>query len=129
MKRIFSVLPVAADCGGSASAPLAAAMTRTSNMTTVKMKEVLDHIGAQKGKVVVVDLWGFFCIPCKEEFPNLVRLHHTYGSKGLVCMSLSIDFNDDLKKKAINFLQEKKAVFNELLSRGRHRRGAKALEV
>ncbi len=82
-------------------------------MEPIKLKELLKQVADQnqKGKIVVIDLWGFFCAPCKEEFPNLVRLHHTYGSKGVVCMSLSMDFNDELRKKAIGFLRDKKAVF------------------
>src|SRR5690242_261241 len=88
-------------------------------MKPIKVKDLMTHIAAQTNKVVVIDLWGFFCVPCKKEFPNLVRLHHTYGDKGLVCISLSMDFNDELKKQALGFLQEKKAVFtNYVLEEG-----------
>ena len=80
-------------------------------MPPIKMKDLLAHIAEQKGKIVVVDLWGACCFPCMEEFPNLVRMHETYGSKGLVCISVSLDFNDALRKQALKFLQEKKAVF------------------
>jgi thiol-disulfide isomerase/thioredoxin len=80
-------------------------------MPPIKLKAFLAHVADHKGKVVVVDLWGACCPPCMEEFPNLVRMHETYGGKGLVCLSLSLDFNDPLRKQALKFLQEKKAVF------------------
>jgi len=80
-------------------------------MVTVKMKDLLTHIDKQKGKVVVIDLWAMFCVPCKAEFHNLVDLHHRYGKDGLVCMSLNLDDIPDLKKLAPGFLRDKKAMF------------------
>ena len=116
MKRVFSVF-IAVLLGGFILAnfghgPVLGQDEKKIEMVNISLKDLLKHIEAQKDKVVVVDLWAFFCPPCKEEFPNLVRLHHTYADKGLVCISLSLDFNDPLKKKALNFLREKKAVFN-----------------
>jgi len=53
----------------------------------VKYGELTEAVRVQKGKVLVVDVWADFCIPCKEEFPNLVRLHKKYAEKGLSCFS------------------------------------------
>jgi len=85
----------------------------------VKYDQLGDAIKAQRGKVVVVDVWGEFCIPCKKEFPHLVEMHHKYGEQGLVCMSVCIAIDDDnLKKdypKALKFLTEQKATFPNFL--------------
>jgi len=89
----------------AADAPPAAKI----ELTPIKLKQLLTKVADQKGKIVIIDLWGMFCKPCMEEFPNLVRLHHTYGAKGLVCMSLSLDDADD-KARALKFLTDKKAV-------------------
>src|SRR5262249_2462793 len=80
-------------------------------MVPIKMKDFLEkQVANNKAKVVLIDVWGFFCPPCKEEFPNLVRLHHAYAEKGLVCISLSLDYNEELKKKSVKFLNDNKAV-------------------
>lgn len=115
MKRVVSVV-TALLLGGPLGAILGPVPAHGGDeakidMVGIKLKDLLKQLEGQKGKVVVLDLWGFFCGPCKEEFPNLVRLHHTYAGKGVACMSLSLDFNDTLRKKALGFLREKKAVF------------------
>jgi len=45
----------------------------------------------QRGRVLVVNFWATWCEPCREEFPNLVRLHNTYRSHGLSVVAISMD--------------------------------------
>lgn len=44
-----------------------------------------------KGKVVLVNLWATWCIPCRKEIPVLVELQEKYKDKGLVVIGLDID--------------------------------------
>ena len=37
-----------------------------------------------KGKVVLLDFWATWCVPCMAASPTMQKLHTTYGSKGLV---------------------------------------------
>jgi thiol-disulfide isomerase/thioredoxin len=75
-------------------------------------------IKAQGGKVVVVDVWGDFCLPCKREFPNLVKLHERYAKDGVVCMSVSVDPAEN-RAAALAFLKTRGATFsNYLLDEG-----------
>ena len=39
----------------------------------------------------MVNFWATWCEPCREEFPNLVRLHNTYRSHGLSVVAISMD--------------------------------------
>jgi thiol-disulfide isomerase/thioredoxin len=80
------------------------------HLETVKYDGLIQAVRAQRGKVVVVDVWADFCVPCKREFPHLVRLHNDYGKDGLVCMSVSVD---DAKHRdaALKFLTRLKATF------------------
>jgi len=45
----------------------------------------------QRGRVLLVNFWATWCDPCREEFPNLVRLHNTYRSRGLSVVAISMD--------------------------------------
>lgn len=46
---------------------------------------------AQKDRVVLVNFWATWCIPCRKEMPSLERLNQRLGSKGLVIMGVSVD--------------------------------------
>lgn len=76
----------------------------------VSYREFGEVVKAQRGKVVVVDVWADFCVPCKREFPNLVRLHQRYAADGLVCLSVSVDPKDK-HDAALAFLTKQKANF------------------
>jgi thiol-disulfide isomerase/thioredoxin len=45
----------------------------------------------QRGRVLLVNFWATWCEPCREEFPNLVRLYNTYRSHGLSVVAISMD--------------------------------------
>jgi thiol-disulfide isomerase/thioredoxin len=83
-------------------------------LQVVKHKDYLKAVEALKGKVVVVDIWGEFCPPCKLEFPHLVELHEKYAAKGLACISLSLDPLDN-QEDALRFLKKEKAFFTNFL--------------
>jgi thiol-disulfide isomerase/thioredoxin len=71
---------------------------------------VLKAVAAHKGKVVVVDVWGVFCVPCKEKFPHMVKLHNDLAKEGLVLISLTVDEPED-KDGALAFLKKQNATF------------------
>jgi thiol-disulfide isomerase/thioredoxin len=77
-------------------------------LTVVKWPELEKAIASHKGKVVVIDMWADYCIPCKKEFPHFVELHQKYGKDGLVCISLTVDDVDD-KDRSLKFLKAQKA--------------------
>src|SRR5436190_23203909 len=59
------------------------AQTKSSEIaiTPISFAGLNKAIAAQKGKVVVVDVWSTTCIPCIKEFPELVEIHEKYGDK------------------------------------------------
>jgi thiol-disulfide isomerase/thioredoxin len=74
---------------------------------------VQELIAGHKGKVVVVDLWATYCVPCRAEFPGLVELSHA-DPENIVCISVSLDDPDD-EAKAREFLVEQQATMQNVL--------------
>jgi thiol-disulfide isomerase/thioredoxin len=48
-------------------------------------------IASHKGKVLLVDFWATWCVPCRKEMPELVKLEARLKSKGLALVTISAD--------------------------------------
>jgi cytochrome c biogenesis protein CcmG/thiol:disulfide interchange protein DsbE len=44
-----------------------------------------------RGKVVVLDFWASWCVPCRRSFPWLNEMHDKYGQEGLVILGVNMD--------------------------------------
>ena len=55
-------------------------------------------IAKQNGHVVLVNFWATWCVPCREEFPDFVRLEKAYRNRGLRVIGVSTDLAKDLPK-------------------------------
>jgi len=98
---------------------------KTQDTVSLEIKswqETQALIAAQKGRVVVVDLWSTSCVPCMKEFPNLVALHKKYPSEKITCISVSCDYEgledeppESKKPSVMKFLTSTKATFTNVL--------------
>ena len=61
------------------------------------------NLAAYEGKVVVVDFWASWCVPCRRSFPWLNAMHDKYADQGLVIVGVNLDME---RSAADEFLQE-----------------------
>ena len=55
---------------------------------------------------LLVNFWATWCDPCRDEFPDLVKIDEQYRSKGLDFIAISLDDFADIKTQVPKFLQE-----------------------
>jgi len=55
-------------------------------------------------KPLLVNYWATWCDPCRDEFPELVKIDTDYRSKGLDFIAISLDDLTDLKTAVPKFL-------------------------
>lgn len=55
-----------------------------------------------KGKYLIVDFWASWCVPCRQENPNVVKLYNQYKDKGLNILGVSLDKDKAAWKGAID---------------------------
>lgn len=94
--------------GGSACAPAdetasrEAAATRETGATEAAGRPVSDArfrtlsgewatLADYRGRVVILNLWGTWCVPCRREIPELVEIDRAYRDRGLAVIGLAID--------------------------------------
>ena len=87
----------------------AAAEEATIVLTAGTWDNVLEQVKANKGRIVVVDIWSTSCLPCMTEFPNLVELQKTHGDK-IACISFNVDYVG-IKSKPAEFYRERVQAF------------------
>jgi thiol-disulfide isomerase/thioredoxin len=55
---------------------------------------------------LLVNFWATWCDPCRDEFPDLVKIESDYRSKGLQFVAISLDDFQEIKTSVPKFLQE-----------------------
>ena len=64
---------------------------------------------------LLVNFWATWCDPCREEFPDLVKLDADYPAKRLNFVSVSLDDISDIKTAVPKFLKEMNATMPVVL--------------
>jgi thiol-disulfide isomerase/thioredoxin len=75
-------------------------------------------LSAARGKVVIVNFWATWCLPCRAEMPALDGFYRTFRDRGLVLIGISVDRWADRGKVAALMRQYSypAAMINEALA-------------
>jgi thiol-disulfide isomerase/thioredoxin len=71
-----------------------------------EMQSLLKRDG---NRPLLVNFWATWCGPCREEFPDLVKIDARYRPKGLDFIAISLDDLADLNTEVPKFLKTMKA--------------------
>lgn len=52
-------------------------------------------LSSYRGRVVLLDFWATWCMPCREEIPHFVELQDKYRAQGLQIIGVSMDDSSD----------------------------------
>ncbi|MBZ5667514.1 MAG: redoxin family protein, partial [Acidobacteriia bacterium] len=78
--------------GAAAQPPAPAAQAAAAGLPQVSRLEGGAYdTAALGGKVVVVNFWATWCVPCIAEIPSFNRLHRELAAKGVVVLGVSMD--------------------------------------
>ena len=72
----------------------------------------LDHY---RGKVVLLNIWATWCLPCRTEMPSIERLHRRLQGTDFRVVAVSVDVGD--RKVVADFVREMGLTFEVLQDR------------
>ncbi|MCP9494938.1 MAG: TlpA family protein disulfide reductase [Pyrinomonadaceae bacterium MAG19_C2-C3] len=67
-------------------------------------------LSALKGRIVVLNFWATYCVPCRKEMPDLAAIQNEYAALGVQVVGASTDAAED-RAKVLQFVKETKINF------------------
>ncbi|MFI5236422.1 MAG: redoxin domain-containing protein [Ignavibacteriales bacterium] len=86
----------------------------TPQVKVIKTEELKKLIRENNDQPLLINIWATWCVPCREEFPELVRLSNFYKDKARV-VGISIDDIEILNSEVTPFLKNQNAEFENYI--------------
>lgn len=86
----------------------------TTRVKIINVSDLEKIVNQNEDRALLINVWATWCLPCREEFPDLVKLAQDYN-KNIRIVGISVDDYDDLNSKVIPFLEQQNAVFENYL--------------
>lgn len=80
-----------------------------------------------KHKIILIDFWASWCIPCRAEISNIKRVYDSFAVRGFTVLSVSEDFLETDWNKAIK--KDSMVWYNVSSLQGREEPLAKAFRI
>lgn len=68
------------------------------------------RLSALKGRIVVLNFWATYCVPCRKEMPDLSAIQNEYAALGVQVVGASTDVPED-RAKVLQFVKETRINF------------------
>lgn len=68
------------------------------------------RLSALKGRIVILNFWATYCVPCRKEMPDLAAIQNEYAALGAQVVGASTDAAED-RAKVLQFIKETKINF------------------
>lgn len=67
-------------------------------------------LSSYRGRIIILNFWATFCVPCREEMPMLVKLRREYAARGVEVIGPSAD-DEKTHNQIATFLKKQKIDF------------------
>ncbi|MGH9688692.1 MAG: cytochrome c biogenesis protein CcdA [Candidatus Acidiferrales bacterium] len=91
--------------GNSAAKVASANQNPEPNVTFKNLQGQNVSLASYKGKVVLLNMWGTWCEPCRGEIPTLIKMQQDYSNQGFTILGVAT--NDDVDR-VIPFVHDTK---------------------
>jgi thiol-disulfide isomerase/thioredoxin len=78
-------------------------------VTAINTEKLIALLKREPPRPLLVNFWATWCDPCRDEFPDLVKIDSDYRPKGLDFIAVSLDDLKDIKTEVPKFLRQMNA--------------------
>ncbi|HEY9401810.1 MAG TPA: TlpA disulfide reductase family protein, partial [Pyrinomonadaceae bacterium] len=86
-----------------------AALAPVKEIDADGLSKLLQRSEAQEARPLLVNFWATWCVPCRKEFPDLVKIDAEYRGRGIEFALVSADDVSEIKTTVPKFLREMRA--------------------
>jgi peroxiredoxin len=83
---------------------------QTVDLKLKDLSGVEQSLESLKGRIVILNFWATYCIPCRKEMPDLAALQNEFAPFGVQVIGVSTDDLED-RVKVVQFIRETKVNF------------------
>lgn len=80
------------------------------DLTLKDLSGIDQSLAALKGRIVVLNFWATYCIPCRKEMPDLAAIQNEFAALGVQVIGVNTDAAED-RNKVLQFVKETKINF------------------
>lgn len=89
---------------------VARSMGQSADLKLNDLSGVEQSLQSLKGRIVVLNFWATYCVPCRKEMPDLAVIQNEFGPLGVQVIGVSTDDLSD-RSKVLEFVKETKVNF------------------
>ncbi|HWP43572.1 MAG TPA: TlpA disulfide reductase family protein [Blastocatellia bacterium] len=94
----------------SGAAPAASVIGTEVELVLKDLFGVEQRLSSFKGRIVILNFWATYCVPCRKEMPDLARIQNEYAAFGVQVIGAASDPLSD-QAKVRQFIKETKVNF------------------
>jgi thiol-disulfide isomerase/thioredoxin len=97
----------------SSPEPVAAQPSMIGSEVELALKDLFgveQRLSAFRGRIVVLNFWATYCVPCRKEMPDLAAIQNQYAALGVQVIGAAADTAKD-QPKVLQFIKDTKVNF------------------
>lgn len=83
---------------------------RQIDLTLKDLSGTDQSLAALKGRIVILNFWATYCIPCRKEMPDLAAIQNEFAAFGVQVVGVNTD-EAEARDKVLQFVRETKVNF------------------